>query len=203
MPRPPRLQFPGAFYHIYNRGVAKQPIGFDERDRRTFMQLLGAAVRKFELRLFAYCLMENHFHLYLQTPLANLNQAMQHLQGQYAHYVNLRYERVGSLFQDRYKSSLVETDAYSLPLVRYIHWNPREAGLVSQLEDYDWSSYPCYVGRLSKWDWLETDWVLRQFDEDSVKALELFRQFHEEKPMQKEIQAKGVRPLFRKGSDPF
>lgn len=183
MPRAPRLQFAGAYYHVYNRGVAKQGIVQDDRDRKTFLQLLGEAVRDFELRLFAYCLMGNHFHLFLKTEKANLDQAMQSLEGQYAHFVNLRYDRVGPLFQGRYKSRLVDKEAYGLLLVRYIHQNPIEAGLVQRPEDYPWSSYPCYVGKLPKWNWLDTHWVLGLFHEDRQKSLASFIEFHQQKPL--------------------
>lgn len=187
MPRPPRFQFPDAYYHIYNRGVAKMPIGSDDRDRRTFMQLLGETVQKFRLQLFAYCLMENHFHLFVQTPEANLEQAMWHFLSNYARFINLRYERVGPLFQGRYKCRLVETDAYAKTLARYIHRNPLEAGIAVRLEDYAWSSYACYVGKLPAWKWLETKWLLEQFDGEHEKAVRDFIEFHKQRSLSKEI----------------
>ena len=179
MPRSPRIQFEGAYYHVFNRGVAKQAITFDERDCRTFMQLLGETVTKFQLRLFAYCLMKNHYHLFLQTLLPNLELALQRLQGEYVRYVNFRHERVGSLFQGRYKSRLVEADAYALTLIRYIHQNPVEAGIVSNPEDYPWSSYPCYVQKLPRWPWLDTEWTFQQLDSKEDRAVVLFQALHE------------------------
>ena len=104
---------------------------------------------------------------------------MQNFQGQYAHYINLRYSRVGSLFQGRYKSLFVQEKTHALVLARYIHQNPVEAGLVQSLEDYPWSSYPCFIGRFPKWRWLETKWLLDQFHEDAFTAIELFRGFHQ------------------------
>lgn len=178
MPRPPRRLFPNAVYHVLNRGVEQRPIVFDDRDRKTFLQLLGNGVQEYGLRLFAYCLMDNHYHLFLQTPAANLHEAMQSFQSQYARFINLRYARVGPLFQGRYKNRLVDTDAYSLTLARYLHRNPVEAGMVSSIEQYPWSSYRCYVGLYPVWPWLDDQWLLRQFHEAPTTARELFKIFH-------------------------
>lgn len=150
------------------------------------MQILGETIRQFYLQLFAYCLMDNHFHLFVQTPRANLDRAMQNLQGQYAHYLNLRYSRVGSLFQGRYKSPLVTKGDYSIVLTRYIHQNPMKAGLIRRCDDYTWSSYPCYSGKLPKWEWLETEWILAQFNLNRNLALQLFEEFHYQEPSDSE-----------------
>ncbi len=201
MARPKRIQFEGAFYHVYNRGVEKRPIFIDEKDRRTFLGFLGKAVPAFQLRLFAYCLMENHYHLFLQTPRANLQQTMKALQGQYAQYVNFRYNRVGPLFQGRYSSRLVNVEQYALGLARYIHRNPLDAGLVQHLEDYPWSSYCSYSGKFPTWGWLDTGWLLGQFGRDPDRARQDFLRFHERSPSASEatvlISARdltGVRP---------
>jgi REP element-mobilizing transposase RayT len=178
MGRPQRIQFPGAFLHVFNRGVNKQIIVQDEQDRRTFMSLLAETVKKFNLLLFAYCLMDNHFHLFLQISERNLDKALRHLLSNYSRYVNNRYDRVGHLFQGRYQSRVVDTDAYGLALIRYIHHNPLEAGLVSKIEDYPWSSYACYVGKLPQWDWLNIDWILSQLHSDKMTALKIFEEFH-------------------------
>lgn len=178
MPRRPRFLFEGAFYHAFNRGVEQRSIALDDLDRRTFLQNLADAVEEFQFRLFVYCLMDNHFHLFLQTPLPNLNQIMQAVQGRYAQYINMRHRRVGALFQGRYKARLVDTERYALTLARYIHRNPLEAGLIRHLEDYPWSSYPAYVGTQPKWKWLETPWLLNQFHEDPLASVEQFEGFH-------------------------
>ena len=182
MPRKPRVLYPNALYHVFNRGVEKRPIFLDDRDRKTFLKVLGGAIEEFHFTLFAYCLMSNHYHLFLRTLLANLDKGMQSFQSQYAHYLNLRYTRVGPLFQGRYQSRLVESDSYIPALTRYIHRNPLEASLVSRLEDYAWSSYPSYLGISPKWNWLETDWVLCQFHEQRLNARRLFQEFHEKDP---------------------
>ncbi|MBI3333091.1 MAG: transposase [Candidatus Omnitrophica bacterium] len=186
MGRPRRIQFEGAFYHIYNRGVEKRPIFMEERDRKMFLQFLADAVSEFQLRLIAYCLMENHYHLFLQTLKANLQTAMKNLQGKYAQYVNFRYERVGPLFQGRYNSRLVNADQYALALTRYIHRNPLEAGSVQKLDDYPWSSYPSYSGKMPIWNWLDASWLLGQFGSETNRAQQNFIQFHEQVPTHSE-----------------
>ncbi len=216
MSRPPRVQFPGPYYHVFNRGVEKRSIVLDERDRKTFLQLLGEAVQQFQIQLYAYCLMDNHFHLFLQISLPNLDRAMQSFQSQYAHYFNLRYQRSGVLFQSRYKSPVVQTDSYSLVLTRYIHRNPLEAGLVKKAEDYPWSSYPCYLGVLPVWPWLNAQWLLSQFHENLEISRQFFRIFHQIIPPREEsdyIEKMGVflgsaaagalAPKAQKGSDPI
>ena len=160
--------------------------------------------------------MENHFHLFLQISEINLNEAIQHLQGRYAQYVNLRHKRTGALFQGRYRSPLVNEEQYALALVRYIHHNPMKAGIVQTLAEYRWSSYLSYIGSLPKWNWLDTEWILRQFHEDLSSAVDLFRLFHQNQPPQTESKtidqmkrflghpkSEGVRPLLpKKGLPP-
>ena len=186
MPRAPRILLAGGFYHVYNRGVEKRPILFDDQDRKTFLQILANTVHEFQLHLYAYCLLDNHYHLFAQTPQGNLDRAMQSLQGQYAHHVNLKYKRVGPLFQGRYKSRLVEVETYALVLARYIHWNPLDAGIVQRLEEYPWSSYVCYIGKFPTWNWLRTEWLLAQFHPDPALARRLFQEFHQTKPPESE-----------------
>ncbi|PIQ83012.1 MAG: addiction module toxin RelE [Candidatus Omnitrophica bacterium CG11_big_fil_rev_8_21_14_0_20_64_10] len=183
MPRPPRRLFKGAFYHVFNRGVEKRVIFLDAHDHKTFLCLLDETVVAHQLRLFAYCLMPNHFHLFPQTPQGNLDSAMHALQGDYAQYFNRRHKRVGSLFQDRYKNPLVEEETYALALCRYIHHNARKAGCRrDSWEDYPWSSYPSYIGKLPSPKWLERSWLLAQFHPDEETATKLFRQYHQMDP---------------------
>lgn len=211
MPRPPRVFYKGAYYHVFNRGVNKQPIVLDDHDRLTFMQLLGESVKICRLRLFAYCLMDNHFHLFLQTPEANLHEAMWFLQSNHARHMNLKHDRIGAFFQDRYKHRLVDTDAYALTLTRYIHHNPQDLGL--DFRNYPWSSYPCYAGLLPKWPWLDTAWILNQFGSTPEKQMEAFKRFHnaDASPYEKKIFDRIKIPLasrewltrLQKGPAPF
>lgn len=146
MPRPPRIWFPDALYHLMVRGDNREPIFFVEADYRTYLDLLGEAKRRYECRLFAYALMTNHVHLMLQTGSHySVSKIMQFLNTAYTTSINRRHHRVGHLFQGRYRSVLVDKDAYLLELSRYIHLNPVRAGLVSRSEDYPWSSYRAYL----------------------------------------------------------
>jgi hypothetical protein len=111
---------------------------------------------------------------------------MKEVQGRYAQYANFRHQRFGPLFQGRYKNRIVDADAYALTLVRYIHRNPVEAGLGSHPQEYSWSSYLSYVGKLPKWKWLDTAWILQQLHGEPSEAVRLFSEFHQKKPTELE-----------------
>ena len=152
MPRPPRLEYPNAFYHVMNRGRNRETIFHDEWDFKLFLDIIAESVDKFNIVVHCYCLMDNHYHLLLETPDANLRKAMQFIGWRYVTSYNKKYNSIGPLFQSRYKAILVDKDNYLLELSRYIHLNPIEAG--SSLGDYKWSSYPAYIGLESTPDWL-------------------------------------------------
>ncbi len=179
MPRPPRPLYKGALYHVYNRGVDKRPIFIDEQDREIFLRMLRKIIEGSSLDLYAYCLMDNHFHLFLKTRLANLHKCMQKLQAPYAQYINFKYARNGALFEGRYHSRLVQTDSYVLALVRYIHQNPLESRTVQALENYRWSSYGRYMDIDPKNHWINTNWILQQFHGNPATAKRLFKNFHQ------------------------
>lgn len=180
MSRPPRIQFQGAYYHIYNRGVDKQNIFRCDEDRRLFLSLLSETVPRFNVHLYAYCLMDNHYHLFLQTSLPNLSKVLWNLSHQYVQFFNRRHDRVGPLFQSRFKSNIVDVDAYAVTLLRYIHLNPLDAGLAEKPEDFLWSSYCSYTGKLPAWSWLNCQWGLQLFDNDTQRARALFIRAHEQ-----------------------
>ena len=167
-----------AYYHVYNRGVAKMDIVKDDDDRRIFFKFLGEAVKQYPCQLIAYCLMDNHFHLLIKTEGKCLDRIMWHIQSHFARRINLRYQRVGPLFQGRYQNRLVENDEYMLTVLRYIHHNPVKANLVSKPENYRWSSYGAYVGTIPIWSWLNTQWALNLFNREVSQALIAFEQFH-------------------------
>lgn len=104
MARPLRIEYPGAYYHVTSRGNERKAIFRDDRDRSRFLELLGLDVEQLHLRLHAYVLMENHYHLLVETSKGRLNQALRYLNGVYTHYFNRRHGRVGHLFQGRYKA---------------------------------------------------------------------------------------------------
>lgn len=133
-------------YHIMCRGVSRHSIFEDAADHRHYRELLEAQVNSESLTLFAWCLMDNHVHLVAKATLPELSFAMKSINCSYAQYFNKRHERVGHLFQDRFKSEPIETDESLLRVVRYVHRNPLEAGITQTL-DYRWSSYKEYFGK--------------------------------------------------------
>ncbi len=165
MSRPLRILYAGAFYHVTARGNEKKAIFKNERDRERFLLYAEAAVQRYGAVIHAYCLMDNHYHLLIQTPLANLSEIMQYINGSYTTYINTMRQRVGHLFQGRYKAILIDADTYAQELSRYIHLNPIRVGMVDKPEDYPWSSYQYYSGKKKAPRWLTMDFILGYFDE--------------------------------------
>ena len=170
MPRPPRVQFPGAFYHVMSRGNAKQNIFLSRDDRLDFLHALERVVDRFSWVCHAYCLMENHYHLLIETPEANLSQGMQDLNGVYCHLFNMKYARVGHVTQGRFLSPLIEDDGYLLQLLRYISLNPVRSDLVRAPEQWKWSSYRAMAGIVPVPPFLEIGYILRLFSDDMDHA---------------------------------
>ncbi len=173
MPRKPRIHYPGALYHVIIRGNARQDIFFDDADRSRFYLLLQEGTERYGHRVHAFCLMTNHVHLAVQVGDVPLSRIMQNLSFRYTRWVNWRHNRSGHLFQGRYKAVLVETDAYLLQLIGYLHLNPLRADMVTVPGDYPWSSHRAYLG-LETIPWLTTRLALSQLSEDPVKARRLF-----------------------------
>ncbi len=169
MARPIRVEFAGAVYHVMARGNERREVFRDDPDRQRFLETLAEAVARFGLRLYAYCLMPNHYHLLLATPRANLSRAMGWLQTTYTARFNRRHRRSGHLFQGRYKAQLVEADVYAQWLVEYIHLNPvrprRKSDPIpvaraAELARYRWSSHRDYAGlNRQPASWLSLDWL--------------------------------------------
>ena len=157
MPRPLRIHYEGAWYHVMNRGAGRQRIFNSQTHRHFFLLLLEQASSMFDIEVHAYCLMGNHYHLLIRTPSANLSRAMRHINGLYTQQYNRVKQTDGPLFRGRYKSILVEDDNYLLSVSRYIHLNPVEAKLVFKAEHYQWSSYQYYLNQNNKPGWLVTD----------------------------------------------
>jgi len=165
-------------YHVVLRGINKQTVFEDAEDNEIFLLTLDQNKQKSEYKLLAYCLMGNHVHLLMKTEDESLGQCFRRIGASYVYWYNMKYYRVGHLFQDRYKSEAVETDDYLKAVIRYIHWNPIKAGIVKRLEDYPWSSYQEYLG-LSDEDHVDRDFVLTLFHEDEEKAVADFKTFNE------------------------
>lgn len=177
MARPLRLEYAGACYHITSRGNAKQAIFLDDADRETCLGIVASTVKQFGWALYAYCLMGNHYHLLLETPLPNLSRGMRRLNGLYTQRFNRRHERVGHLFQGRYGAILVERETYLLELVRYLSLNPVRAGFVSSPEEWRWSSHRALAGRAAAPSWLRTEPILERFGADPLQAPLGYRRF--------------------------
>jgi REP element-mobilizing transposase RayT len=143
-----------------NRGAGYQNIFSNDQHRRLFLDLLRELHETFQVNTHAYCLMGNHYHLLLETPLGNLSRAMRHLNGVYTQRYNRDVKSDGPLFRGRYKAILVDVDAYLLNVSRYIHRNPIEAGIVRKAEKYIWSSYRAYIGQIRRPSWLTTQQTL-------------------------------------------
>lgn len=165
MSRPLRIIYPGAFYHVTSRGNEQKDIFKNRRDREKFLEYLASATERNGVVIHAYCLMSNHFHLFLETPAGNLSQIMRHIIGAYTTYFNIKRKRSGHLFQGRYKAILVEADEYAAELTRYIHLNPVKAGIAVKPGEYQWSSYQSYTGEALTPEWLKTGFILGCFGE--------------------------------------
>lgn len=177
MARPLRITFPGAFYHITSRGNERKDVFKSRRDREKFLEYLDSATERYDARIHAFCLMNNHYHLLLETPSGNLPQIMRHINGAYTTYFNVKRNRAGHLFQGRYKAILVEKDEYAKELSRYIHLNPVRAKMVKTPEEYAWSSYNFYIGETKPPDWLHRGFILGLFASKMNRAQKGYRKF--------------------------
>jgi REP element-mobilizing transposase RayT len=159
-----RIEFDGALYHVMSRGNEGRNIFFDDKDRYGFLGVVGETSERFEIDIFAYVLMDNHYHLLIRTQRANLSKAMQWLGVTYTRRFNNKHSRIGHLFQGRFKSIIVQNDIYLMQLSCYIHRNPLRAGAVDRLAQYRWSSYPVYAYGKKGPHWLSTELIFSQFD---------------------------------------
>jgi REP element-mobilizing transposase RayT len=179
MARPLRIEFAGALYHITSRGNDRQSIYRNDADRTHFLEQLQGACDRYDWLCHAYCLMTNHYHLLIQTRAATLSKGMKYLNGKYTQHFNKRHARTGHLFQGRFKSILVDRDAYLLELARYIVLNPVRARMVHTAGEWPWSSYRATAGMVSGHTCLTTDWVLSAFGTHKRHACERYREFVE------------------------
>ena len=177
MSRPIRIEFPDALYHVTARGDRREDIFEDDEDRHMFLSTLEQAITQFNWICHAWCLMDNHYHLLVQTPDGNLSKGMRQLNGVYTQASNRRHQRVGHLFQGRYKAILVDSDAYLLELSRYVVLNPVRAGLVKKPADWAWSSYRASMGLEPSPRWLAADGLLAQFAKRRSLAQQRYAQF--------------------------
>ena len=177
MARPLRIEYEGAVYHVTSRGNARQDVFLDDEDRRKFLQNLTHIIERFGWTCHAYCLMNNHYHLLVETPRGNLSQGMQLLNSILSQSFNRRHKRVGHVLQGRFKAILVEKENHLLELSRYIVLNPVRAKAVALPGDYSWSSYLATADDSQPESFLTVDWILSQFARNLTQARSAYRQF--------------------------
>ena len=180
MARALRIEYEGAFYHVISRGNEGRDIFKDEADRVKFLDYLKDQVIRYHIKIHAYCLMNNHYHLIIETPQANLTKAMQPFNASYTIYFNHRYRRFGHLFQGRYKAILIQADEYLHHLSRYIHLNPVRLNLVQDPKDYPYSSYRYFISNNKPPEYLTTEFILSMFAKTQSKAKVLYKKFVQE-----------------------
>ena len=179
MPRKARLDSPGTLHHVIIRGIERRKIVNDKTDRQDFVSRLGQIALDTETSVFAWSLMTNHAHILLRSGLSGLSTYMRIFLTGYAVSYNRRHRRYGHLFQNRFKSIIVEEDSYFQELVRYIHLNPLRAQMtdsLAELDRYPWCGHSVVLGRLSN-DWQDTEYVLKWFGKKAGEAKRAYRQF--------------------------
>ena len=185
MTRPLRIQFPNAVYHVINRGNEKSDIFNDDEDRNCFLKILAQSSKTYNIKLYCFVLMKNHFHLLVETPLGNLSEFMRHFNITYTSHYNRRHNRVGHLYQGRYKSILVEKDSYLTMVSRYIHLNPARTALIKSLKpdqqlqylwSYNWSSLPGYLNPAIQLDFLDYQTVLAEYGGCNQTGINQYKQ---------------------------
>ena len=177
MARPLRLELAGGLYHVTSRGDGRENIYLTDADRQAWLDVMAQVCLRFNWVCHAWCQMSNHYHMVIETPEANLSQGMRQLNGVYTQYFNRSHQRVGHVFQGRYKAIIVERDSYLLELARYVVLNPLRANMVEGLELWPWSSYAASCGQEAAPAWLQVDWVLGQFGSERAQAIARYVEF--------------------------
>lgn len=177
MTRPLRIEFAGALYHVTSRGDRKSDIYQDDHDRETFLETLAEVCQRFNWILHAYCLMDNHYHLLVETPEVNLSNGMRQLNGVYTQRFNRYHNQVGHVFQGRFKAIIVQRESYLLELARYIVLNPVRARKVTTAKNWRWSSFRATIGSEPPQAGLNTDWLLSCFAKRKLTAIERYKAF--------------------------
>lgn len=177
MARPLRIEYEGAFYHVIQRGIERKNIFTQDKDKERLLSYLNSCHLQYKAIFHTYTLMDNHYHLILQTPQANLSRIMHYLNISYAVYFNTKYKRAGPLYQGRFKAVLVQQDEHLHYLSCYIHLNPVRAGIVKLPCDYSYSSYNFFVTEKQPPEWIDTSIILSMFDKNPAKARRLYKEF--------------------------
>ncbi|MBA2584992.1 MAG: transposase [Chthoniobacterales bacterium] len=211
MPRPLRIEYAGACYHLMSRGDGRERIFADDQDRAHFLRTLGEACTRSGWRVDAYCLMSNHFHAVVETAQPNLGAGMQWLLGTYTQRFNRRHRRWGHVFGGRYKAQLIDerSPSYLVQACNYVHLNPARSGLVpagERLERYGWSSYPAYLRPALRSKWLRVERLLGEhgLQVDSAKARrELSRRMEELRAGESAAEQERLRSGWKIGAEDF
>ena len=177
MSRPVRIEFPGACYHVTSKGTKEQTVFKDKEDKAIFLNVLDNVVARFGWLLHSYVIMDEHYHLVVEIPEANLSRGMRQLNGVYTQHFNRRHSEEGPVFQGRFKSVLFEKDNFLLPLCRHVVLNPVRVGRAGALNSYRWSSHRAMSGAIKTPDYLTTDSVLGHFgkrEKDNQKKYQSF-----------------------------
>src|SRR6056297_1252298 len=177
MARPLRIEFEGALYHVMARGNARDDIFLDDNDREGFIDNLGRVCARFDWRVWAWCLMDNHYHLLIETLRPTLSKGMREVNGVYTQRFNRRHGRVGHVLQGRYKAVLVQKDTHLLELSRYVVLNPVKAGITENAVDWQWSSFRAVMGKTAIPDWLAVTETLQMFHAQHGPARRAFARF--------------------------
>lgn len=176
MPRGPRKESPTGVYHVMTRGINRQKIFLADTDRKKYLETVKTAKETDHFELYAYCLMDTHIHMVMKVVGNGLQQSMRRINSSYAGYFNWKYDRVGHLFQNRYRSEEILTEKQLLATIRYVHNNPCKAGLVSYPLDYPWSSYHMYCEGMSP-GMIEREFILGHFSDNLHEAESQFHIF--------------------------
>jgi putative transposase len=178
MPRCARKKGEYEIYHVIQRGNEKKPIFYDDKDRKRYLEILQKNQAKYDFKIYAYCLMDNHVHLLMASNGSDISQVMKSINVSYVMYINRTYVRCGHLFQDRFRSEIIADDAYALQVSKYIHLNPVKAGLVANPEKYQWSSYVEYMEKPQVIDRLvDRSFVLGILDSDLSSARKQYLEY--------------------------
>jgi REP element-mobilizing transposase RayT len=177
MARTLRIEYENAFYHVIQRGIERRAIYRTDSDKEKFLKCIEESYEKYGSICHSYCLMDNHYHLIVQTPQANLKKIMHYINTSYVVYYNKKHRRVGPLYQGRYRSILIEAEEYLNYLSKYIHLNPVRAKIVKSPEEYKWTSYEEYVGKGRKKRWLETNAILGNFGRFIKESKKEYKEF--------------------------
>lgn len=201
MARVNRIEYYGAYYHVIQRGVNQEHIFQSPGDKSHLLEILSDSKEQYDFKLFAYVIMDNHYHLLIQTLNIPISKIMHQVNMKYAIYYNTKYERVGHVFENRYKGILVQDDTYFITLIKYIHNNPVAEGICNSMEEYKWSSDLFY--RINIGNMVDIDEFLNMFSSNRLRAIERYIELMEEDNIDQEIMVELYEDSDIIGTDEF